>query len=100
MRLDVRPFGGEEPLRAIDRQLFGDVDVLAAAVIALARIAFGVLVGELRSLCREHGRAGVVLGGDQLDVIFLPEVFGGDRRRQLGIFLGEGAGAVKHRAPR
>src|SRR6185436_1098477 len=48
-----------------------DIDVFAAAVIALARVAFGVLVGEQRALRREHGRAGVVLGGDQLDVVFL-----------------------------
>ena len=100
MRLDVRPLGGEEPLRAIDCKLLGDVDVLAAAVIALARIAFGVLVGELRSLCCEDSRAGVVLGGDQLDVIFLPAILGGDRRRQLVIFLGQGAGAVKQGGPR
>jgi hypothetical protein len=87
-------------LRTIDCELLGDVDMLAAAVITLARVAFCVLVGELRPLRREDGRARVILGGDQLDVIFLPAVLGGDRRRQLGIFLGQGTGTVKHRASR
>jgi hypothetical protein len=40
----------EQLLAAVDRQLLGDVDVFAAAVVALARIAFGVLVGELAAL--------------------------------------------------
>ena len=34
----------------VDGELLGNVDVLAAAVIALAGIALGVFVGELRDL--------------------------------------------------
>ena len=48
MRLHVGVVGAEELLRAVDRELLGDVDELAAAVVALAGVAFGVLVGELR----------------------------------------------------
>ena len=55
MRLDVRGVGMEELLDPIDRQLLDDVDVLAAAVVALARIAFRVFVGELRALRGQHG---------------------------------------------
>jgi hypothetical protein len=51
---------------------------LAAAVVALAREPFRVLVGQLRPLGRHHGRARVVLRGDQLDVIFLATIFGVD----------------------
>ena len=36
VRLDVGVLGAEERLRAVDRELLGDVDVLAAAVVALA----------------------------------------------------------------
>ena len=79
----------EQLLGAVDRELLGDVDEFAAAVVALARIAFGVLVGELRALRRQHRRAGVVLGRDQLDVVFLPLVFARDRLPELGIGLGE-----------
>ena len=71
MRLHVGVVGAEELLGAVDGELLGDVDEFAAAVVALARIAFGVLVGEHRALGFEHARAGVVLRGDQLDVIFL-----------------------------
>ena len=48
VRLHVGVVGTEQLLGAIDRQLLGDVDVFATAVIALARIAFGVLVGQHR----------------------------------------------------
>ena len=34
----------------VDGQLFDHVDELAAAVVALARIALGVLVGQARAL--------------------------------------------------
>ena len=44
--LDVRVLGAEERLRAVDRELLDLVDDLAAAVVALARIALGVLVGR------------------------------------------------------
>ena len=45
VRLHVRVVGAEQLLRPIDRQLLGDVDVLAAAVVTLTRITFRVLVG-------------------------------------------------------
>jgi hypothetical protein len=96
MRLDVRHAGTEKLLRPVDRELLGDVDVLAAAVVALARVALGVLVGELRPLRREHGRARVVLRRDELDVRFLPPVLGDDGRPQVGIRLGERLLAIEH----
>jgi hypothetical protein len=65
-------------LHALDRQRLGDVDELAAAVVALARVAFGVLVGEHAALRLEHARAGVVLRGDQLDVVLLAAALVGD----------------------
>ena len=37
VRLDVRVLGAEQRLGAVDRELLGDVDVLAAAVVASAR---------------------------------------------------------------
>ena len=45
--LHVGVLGAEQLLDAVDGQLLDDVDVLAAAVVALAGIALGVLVGEL-----------------------------------------------------
>ena len=75
MRLHVGVVGAEQALDAVDGQLLDDVHVLAATVIALARITFGVLVGQHRALRLEHARAGVVFRSDQLDVLFLPRTF-------------------------
>ena len=85
MRLHVGVVGAEQALDAIDGQLLDHVDVLAATVVALAGIAFGVLVGQHRALGLEHARAGVVLRGDQLDVVFLALPLAGDGAGQIGI---------------
>src|SRR5712691_2513454 len=77
--------GTEQLSHAVDRKLLCDIDEFAAAVIALARIALGVLVGELRPLSGEHRRARVVLRGDQLDVVFLALIFLLDRRPQFRV---------------
>ena len=66
MRLDVGVFGAENLLRARNRQRLGDVDELATAVVPLAGVAFGVLVGQHRSGGVEHGLADEVLRGDEL----------------------------------
>ena len=62
----------EQLLRPLDGERLGDVDELAAAVIALARIALGVFVGQHRALRLEHGARDDVLRGDQLDLVLLP----------------------------
>ena len=56
MRLHVRVLGAEQLLGPVDGQLLGHVDELAAAVVAPARVALGVLVGEDGALGLEHGR--------------------------------------------
>ena len=85
VRLHVGVVGAEQFLGAIDGELLGDVDEFAAAVIALARITFGVLVGQHRTLGLEHARTGVVFRGDQLDVIFLALALAVDGGIQLGV---------------
>ena len=49
VRLHVGVLGAEQLLRARDGERLGDVDELAAAVVALARVSFGVLVGQDRA---------------------------------------------------
>ena len=61
----------EQALGPVDGELLDHVDVLAAAVIALAGIAFGVFVGEQRAGGVEHGLRDDVLRGDQLDLVLL-----------------------------
>ena len=70
-----------------------DVDELAAAVVALARIAFGVLVGQHRAGGFEHGAADEVLRRDQLEAAVLAVPLVADRLGDLGIGLGERAPA-------
>ena len=65
--LDVGEAAVEQLARALDRQAFRDVDELAAAVIAPARIAFRVFVGHHRALRLEHGARHDVFRGDELD---------------------------------
>ena len=101
VRLDVDVLGAEELLRAVAGQVLDHIDVLAAAVVPPAGIAFGVLVRE-HAAGRLHDRgAGVVLAGDHLQAVLLamnlglrsrpkPRVFGFDEVHKLrhhGIML-------------
>ena len=89
VRLHIGEAAVEQAAGALDRELLGDVDELAAAVIAPARIAFGVLVGHHRALRLEHGARHDVLRGDQLDLVALAAELERDGARDLGIGLGQ-----------
>ena len=91
VRLDVRVLGAEQRLRAVDRELLGDVDPLAAAVVAAARIALGVLVGQHRALAFEHRARHEVLRGDQLERALLALELAAQRLGDLGVDLRERA---------
>ena len=73
-------------LESVDSQLLGLIDKLAPTVVTLARVAFSVLVGELRTLNRHDGRGGVILRGNQLDVVLLAQVFLPQHRPDLGVY--------------
>ena len=94
VRLDVGVLGAEDLLGAVDGELLGDVDLLAAAVVALAGVALGVLVGEHRAGGLEHGLGHEVLGGDHLQRRLLASQLAVEHRGDLGIDLGEGCGLV------
>ena len=96
VRLHIGGFGAKELFHPVNGQLLGHVHMLAATVVALAGIAFGVLVGELAALGGHDRGRGVVLAGDQLDVVFLAGVFGLDGGKQLGIGLFNEDVAVVH----
>ena len=87
VRLHVGGFGAEELLHAVDGELFHHVHVFATAVVTLAGVALGVLVGQLGALRGHHGRGRVVLGGNQLDVVFLTLIFLLDGGKDFGIDL-------------
>ena len=71
VRLHIDVLASEQPFRAIDRQLLGRIDVLAAAVPTLARVTFGVLVRHHATLCFHDGAAREILRRDQLDIFAL-----------------------------
>src|SRR5579859_999382 len=79
MWLHVDVLCPEEFLGAVARQIFNYVRIDAAAVIALARISLGVLVGEHRTSSLKHSFAYEVLRGDQLQTFMLAIGFLGNR---------------------
>ena len=85
MRLHVGVLGAEELLGAVAGQVLDDVGELAAAVVALAGIALGILVGEHRARGFEHGFADEVLRGDQFQAFVLAAGFVVDGGGDLGI---------------
>ena len=89
VRLHVGVFGAEQRLGAVDGERLDDVDELAAAVVALARIAFGVLVREHRAGRLEDGAADEVLRRDQLEAVVLPALFVADGLSDVGIGVRE-----------
>ena len=88
--LDVGVLGAEQLLGAVDRQLLGDVDVLAAPVVALPRISLGVLVGQNRPLALEHRHRHEVLGGNHLECALLAGQLEREHFRDLRIDLTDG----------
>ena len=89
VRLDVHVVAAEDRLGSIDRQLLGDVDELAARVVAAAGIALGVLVGEHAALALEDRPRHEVLGGDHLQRRPLALELALERGGDLGVDLGQ-----------
>ena len=85
VRLQVRVLGTEQLLRARDADLLGSVDVRAAAVVALVRVALGVLVRQRRSGGCQHRRRCEVLAGDQLQSAPQPVELIQDHCGDLGV---------------
>ena len=92
MRLHIGERTAEQPGDALDGEPLGDIDELAAAVIAFARQAFGVFVGQHRALRLEHGAADDVFRRDQLDLVALAAELELDRLGDFGVGLGERGG--------
>src|SRR6266536_1949479 len=86
VRLDVDVLGPrKEGDGTVLGQAFRDVDEFAAAVIALARQALGVLVRQPRALGLHDRAERVVLRRDQLDLVVLAVALALHRGPQVGI---------------
>ena len=89
MRLHVGVLGAEQLLGAVARQVLDDVGELAAAVIALAGIAFGVLVGEDAAGGFEDRFGSEILAGDQFQLRVLALRLVPDGLVNFGIHFGQ-----------
>jgi hypothetical protein len=89
VRLDVRVLGAEQLLQPVDRDLLDLVDDLAPAVVALARVALGVLVGEDAALRLQRGDRREVLRRDHLERRLLTGELGVEETRDVGVERGE-----------
>ena len=92
VRLHVGVLGAEQALGPVDRQLLGDVDVLAAAVVAAPGVALGVLVGEHAADRLQDGAGNEVLGRDHLEVVALAAQLELQHLGDLRVDLGERGG--------
>ena len=90
--LDVGVGAAKHFFGAIDGEGFDGVVVLAAGVVALAGVAFGIFVGHDRALGGHDGGAGVVFTGDHFEGVLLPLGFGSDEFGDDGIDGFEGGG--------
>ena len=85
VRLHVDVIGAEDLLGAVSGQVFGHVDELAAAVVAMAGIALGVFIGKHAAHRLHHRGAGVVFRGDHFQAVALPFDFAGDGGPNFGV---------------
>ena len=100
MRLHVRVLGAEQLLGALDGERLDVVDDRVAAVVALARISLGVLVGEHRSHGAHHGRRREVLAGDELQAAGLTLELALQQVGDLGVGIDVGWEGHVRSAPR
>ena len=72
MGLNVGVVRAKQLLHPFPGQVLRQVDKFATTVITLSGIAFGILVGQYRTLRLHHPGAGIVFRSDKLYVVFLP----------------------------
>ena len=72
MGLNIGIIGTKQGFRPLDGQFLGFINEFTAAVIAFAGIPFSILVGQHSALGLHDARAGIILGRDELYMLFLP----------------------------
>ena len=97
VRLHVDVLAAEKPLGAIDRQLLGGIDILAAAIPTFPRITFRVFVGHHAALSFHHRAAGEIFRGDQFDVLTLAFLFRSNRIKDFGIHFAQCVAVTRRR---
>ena len=85
VRLNIGMLRAEQRACAIAREVFHHVDTLAAAVIALAGIPFGIFVCQYRAHRRHNSGTDDVFRCDQLDVPALARILAAHRSAKLRV---------------
>ena len=96
MRLHVGIFGAEQFAGTVNGQLLNLVHIRAAAVIAVARIALCILIGEHCAHCGHYRGADNVFTCNQLNVAALAGQLPVHSRSQLFVLSGNTANVVHH----
>ena len=99
MGLHIGVLSAEELLGALACNLFHDVDMYAAAVVALVRIAFCILVGQDGACGHQNGRADDVFRCDQLDILSLALKLKGACTGHFGVELHQLVNRVHQLSP-
>ncbi len=92
IRLHIGEGAVKELFGAVDGQVLGHIDPLAAAIVAASGVSFGVFVGHDGALGLHHGGRDDVFRRDQLNLVALAAQLGGDRGKQFGVAGREGLG--------
>ena len=90
VRLDVGMIAAEQLLDALARQVFHDVHVLTAAVIALAGQTFGIFIGQVAARRCHHRGGNEIFARDQLDIVPLAVEFLFHRLVHFGVGVSNG----------
>ena len=75
MRLHIGMLRPEKLFGTVNRQLFDNINLMTAAIVTLAGIAFGVFVGHDRALRFQNGAGDNVFRRDQFDFVALATEF-------------------------
>ena len=96
MRLHIGVLGTEQLASTVARDVFHNVNILAAAVVALAWVALCILIGEHATHCGKHRRGNHVLGSDHFQVALLALEFILHGRADFGVRLRHKSNCVHH----
>src|SRR5262245_40988537 len=89
MRLDVNVLASEDAPGTLPGDLFDNVHVLTAAVVALARVTLGIFVGEDRAHGCQDRLGDEIFRGDHFQIVRDPALFAGNRSGDLRIDFGK-----------
>ena len=75
MGLNIGVFGGKQFFCPFNGKAFCNINVFKAAIITLARVAFGIFIGHDRALSLLHLGADKIFRGDHFEGIIFPVGF-------------------------